>query len=404
VRQVVELRHAAIGIALISLMGWNAMADTDLLSQSPAPREAPGTTVESGAVLLSDQFEGGRANGPVVLGQHHFQLTGWDFRVRLANTSDAGVTARVSCLWGTDGGQKRQLYLHCLRGGEWEDVSCSESTRDDETLDRQSDVELKLGAGEEVYVTGPFWIPYSRLSEWLQQKAELSTCEVRRIYTTPGGRDMWAATVTDPDVPDDAKRRLLLMGSPQVFEWGEAPCAAALEFLTGDDQRAAKIRRQWIVDVIPYSDPDAAVNADVPNQLFDAPAAVAGEPDSNPNMRAQWEWIEAHRPDVAIEFHGENRLKRDGQFYRVYANVTGTFEDAAKAALSDRVRDGLVALPDGGLLANLSPDSWKETLAFVLAERLGTAAFLYAVHQRYGYEANWERGVEVLLTATATAE
>ncbi len=380
------------------------MASDKMLSQSPAAREAPGTTVGSGAVLLSDQFEGGRANGPVVLGENHFQLTGWDFRVRLTNTSDAEVTARVSCLWGTDGGEKRQLDLHCLRGGEWVNVEAKESPRKDETLDRQTDVELRLGAGEEAYLTGPFWIPYSRLSEWLQQKAELSTCEVRSIYTTPGGRDMWTATVTDPDVPDAGKRRLLLVGSPQVFEWGEAPCAAALEFLTGDDQRAAKIRRQWIVDVIPYSDPDAAVNADVPNQLFDARAAVAGELDSNPNMRAQWAWIEAHRPDVAIEFHGENRLKPDGQFYRVYANVAGTFEDAAKAALSNRVRDALVALPDGGLLANLAPATWKETLAFVLAERLGTAGFLYAVHQRYEYEANWERGVEVLLTATAAAE
>ena len=380
------------------------MASADTLTQPPAPRDTPGAAVTSGPVVLSDQFEGGKGNDPVALGENHFRLTGWDFRVGLKNTSHTPVTARLTCLWPSDGGQKRQLFLHCLRGGWWEGVLARESARDDETLDRQTDAELQLDAGQEVYLVGPSWIPYSRLSAWVREKAESAVCEMGSIHTTPGGRDMWVATITDPAVPVGEKRRLLLMGTPQVFEWGEVPCAAAIEFLCGQDKRAAPIRKRWIVDVIPYTDPDAAVNADVPNQLFDARVAVEGQPDSNPNMRALWQWIEAHPPDVAIEFHGENRLKADGQYNRAYANVAETFEDPARAALSHRVRDALVAIPDGGLCTHLTRNTWSETLAYVLAERLGTAAFLYSVHQRYGFQANWDRGPEVLVAAIEAAQ
>ncbi len=386
------------------LTGCYCMASADTLPGAPAPRKTPGTTLRSGSVVITDQFEGGKADRPVVLGDNHFQLTGWDFRVRLTNISHTPATARVSCLWATDGAQQRQLYLHCLRNGQWEDIHARESERADAKLDRQTDAELSLDAGEEIYLVGPFWIPYSRLSAWLQEKAKLDVCHVSSIHRTPDGRDMWVATITDPAVPEAEKRRLLLLGTPQVFEWGEVPCAGAIEFLCGTDARAAEIRKRWVVDVIPYSDPDAAVRADVPNQLFEARAAADGKRDCNPNMRALWGWIRQHVPQIAIEFHGENRLKADGRHNRVYANVAETFEDADRAALSDRVRDALIALPDGGIRTHLTRGTWHETLAYALAERLGTAAFLYAAHQRYGFQANWSRGVGALIAAVEAAE
>ncbi len=87
---------------------------------------------------------------------------------------------------------------------------------------------------------------------------------IESIGKTVQGRDLHLVTVTDSGTPDAAKKSVWLQARQHSWEAGTSHVMeGALRFITGDDPRAAELRRKVVFKFMPMMDPDGCVNGQV---------------------------------------------------------------------------------------------------------------------------------------------
>lgn len=87
---------------------------------------------------------------------------------------------------------------------------------------------------------------------------------VEIIGKTVQGRDLPLVTVTDFTVADDAKKMVWLQARQHAWEAGTSQvCEGAMRFATGDDAKAAELRRRVVFKFVPMMDPDGCANGGV---------------------------------------------------------------------------------------------------------------------------------------------
>ncbi|MCK6489509.1 MAG: M14-type cytosolic carboxypeptidase [Planctomycetes bacterium] len=108
-----------------------------------------------------------------------------------------------------------------------------------------------------VWVASFFPYPPARLERFIAGQARSPFLQASVIGRTPKGRDLRLLTISDPAVPEDGKREVLLMSLQHDLETSGAHALEGfLRFLLGDDPRAAALRRAFVVRAVPVMDPD----------------------------------------------------------------------------------------------------------------------------------------------------
>ncbi|MCW5979785.1 MAG: hypothetical protein KIT09_17020 [Bryobacteraceae bacterium] len=132
------------------------------------------------------------------------------------------------------------------------------------------------------------------------------------IAKTPEGRDMLLLTVTDPSVPDPAKKVTWLMFRQHSWESGTSWVGeGALRFLLSAEDEAARIRKAAVFKIFPMADPDGVARGGVRfnakgydlNRNWDAvdPALM---PEIASQRKAVLDWVDGgKRIDLFLSLH-----------------------------------------------------------------------------------------------------
>lgn len=130
--------------------------------------------------------------------------------------------------------------------------------------------------------------------------------EVTRLGESASGRPILAALVTDRDVPDGNKQRVLLTASHAGGELNA--CTGLLRFtrwLLEDDPAAGRCRKNFLVAVVPCLDPDG-YESRPPRPSRPSPYRdwTWEGPGESPESRAVFALMEQLCPEVHVDVHG----------------------------------------------------------------------------------------------------
>jgi len=131
---------------------------------------------------------------------------------------------------------------------------------------------------------------------------------LHRIGRSVGGRPIRLVEITDRDVPDDDKERVLLIGAEHGNEHSAATCLLEIiGWLLSPE--ADRVRRTQRVLVVACANPDGyedmtAVNRNGVNLYGDF---QLDGPPSQPESRAIWEVLNQYQPEVFCSLHGHWR-------------------------------------------------------------------------------------------------
>lgn len=148
------------------------------------------------------------------------------------------------------------------------------------------------------------------LKQWADQHPESIRVEVRG--KSKQGRPIVMARVTDYGVPDEDKQVAMLTSCHCATELN-APCGLLrlTKWLIGEDPAAAEIRKNQIVLVVPYSNPDGVAEEGKGSEVY-----VCWGPDGVTNPKAHPEAVALQRimdeymPDLHIDYHGFSRAEQ----------------------------------------------------------------------------------------------
>jgi Zinc carboxypeptidase/Cytosolic carboxypeptidase N-terminal domain len=128
------------------------------------------------------------------------------------------------------------------------------------------------------------------------------------------GRTIPLVTITDSEVPDNAKKVIWLMFRQHAWEAGSSWTGEGLmRFVTSSDSRAEQIRRETILKILPLCDPDGVVNGTVRfnhygydlNRNWDLIDPVK-MPEITAERRAILDWVDSgNRVDFFLTVHND---------------------------------------------------------------------------------------------------
>ena len=101
--------------------------------------------------------------------------------------------------------------------------------------------------------------PYSigRLQAVVAELGQLAHVRQQSLGASQQGRPIHLITITDPEVDDAVKRRILIHARTHPGEVGSSWVAEGLlRFVAGDTEEAAQARRRFVFDVVPMLNPD----------------------------------------------------------------------------------------------------------------------------------------------------
>lgn len=266
-------------------------------------------------------------------------------------------------------------------------------------------VRFTLGPGEAIYLSNSIPCPPARMKAWLEAAASRhqATTTLHSIGASAQGRDILCLTVTDPDVPEKEKDRVLVTAGfhPAEADWLAA--TAVLETTLDDDPWAARVRRNFVVDVIPHANPDGfalgtnACNAHGVNLYWDFRAA---DPATAPEAACLWRWIERNPPQLYMDFHAYvHQLHKD---FRPYLRPRADYPRAARTVVR-AIDHALVTLCEGRAVRGRATNDDRTPAARITAA-FGTITYpKFHVHLNHGIEAARRLGVDFFRTIIDTA-
>ncbi len=113
----------------------------------------------------------------------------------------------------------------------------------------------------------PVWIayahpfPFSRLLQLMARISDREYATVQNLSTTAEGREIRMVSITDPDVPDEGKKNILIMAMQHAGEdAGGYLLEGLIDFLLSEDPEAQQARENFIYHIIPMMNPDGIFN------------------------------------------------------------------------------------------------------------------------------------------------
>ena len=145
----------------------------------------------------------------------------------------------------------------------------------------------------------------AEVMEHLRQVGEAHSrwARVKKVATTREGRPVCAVTITDPDVPDRSKQRVLVTaGHHGNEESGRLIALALVDWLVSPP--AAETRRKQKVVIVPNMCPDLAERDQYVPENGLSPMRDHGEADpETPQGIAFQRLAEALQPEVYVDLH-----------------------------------------------------------------------------------------------------
>ena len=271
---------------------------------------------------------------------------------------------------------------------------------------REFRIPLDLTAGEVLYCTNSIPCPSADMMQWIERSvAARATCtRTESIGSTALGRPIPLVTITDPAVPESAKDRVLITSGFHPAEPDWIAGMELIEALSADTAWAAAMRRANVFDIVPQVNPDGfdlganASNAHGVNLYWDFRRA---DDATSPEAVALWRWVEAHPPDLYIDYHAYvYQLEKD---YRPYIRPASEYPRATRAAV--RAMDRAIIALCGGRGVRGAATSDPQSLASQLTAHFGTITYpKFHLHLYHGLDACKRLGVEVTRTLLDAAE
>jgi hypothetical protein len=113
----------------------------------------------------------------------------------------------------------------------------------------------------------PVWIayahpfPFSRLLQLMARISDREYATVQNLSSTAEGREIRMVSITDPDVPDEGKKNILIMAMQHAGEdAGGYLVEGLINFLLSEDPEAQQARENFIYHIIPMMNPDGIFN------------------------------------------------------------------------------------------------------------------------------------------------
>jgi murein tripeptide amidase MpaA len=162
--------------------------------------------------------------------------------------------------------------------------------------------------------------PYTRkdLVAMLDSFRKSPYLKEKSVGRTVEGREIPLLTITNPQIPETKKRVIWLMFRQHAWEtYSSWAGDGAVRFLLSKDERAARIRDQFIYKIFPLTDPDGVAEGGVRfnrngydlNRNWDTP-----DPQRMPEIwaqrRATLDWVDSgHRLDLFLSLHNTEAIE-----------------------------------------------------------------------------------------------
>ena len=380
---------------------------------------ASGRTLEADGLRITSEFPGGAGGGLQSAGSGQVRLTippdpdcrglpGYDYRfcVRIENIGAArtvklearmpGDTAdvawcpsRVPLFAGSDG---RTWFV-------LDDVEAAPTHR-------EFRITLPMESGETLYCTNSLPCPSADMLAWIERLAEGrgQRLSVESVGITTLGRPIPVGIVTDRDVPEADKDRVLITSGFHPAEPDWLASMELIDVLSGDSAWAAAMRRAYVFDIVPQVNPDGfdlgsnASNAHGVNMYWDF---RRDDEATSPEAVALWRWVSARPPDLFIDYHAYvYQLEKD---YRPYIRPASEYPAAARGAV--RAMDRAIVDLCGGRGVRGAATSDPRSLAPQLTSHFGTLTYpKFHLHLYHGIDGCRRLGVEVTRALLTAAE
>jgi len=369
---------------------------------------------------ITSDFECGNGEHVRRIGEDHFavdarrdwgtgdpySMMSWVFCVKIANRSNGARTLKLDVRNINHAGHN-EAYVWAKRGDIWDRVPAEVlSTSDDDWAFRAT---AQIDAGETVYLSNSFWYPPSEMVTWLTDIAEKhpDLCTLGRIGHTAQGRPISVLMISD-SAPAEEKERILVAASPQGSEIGAWACRRLIEFLLSDDPFAESVRKNWVVDVIPQTNPDGEalgtvmVNANGENPLFEFKQIANGGTGSAEAV-SLWNWASSHPPMVYLESHCY--YQANSPAFRPYLFSPKLHRSEGRRAMAEEVAKRLLEISTGPpMTVEVDDERFSKCFPYQLIEHFDTIAHFYKLHMRERLEDNLKQAVRVFKTVVEVCE
>lgn len=260
---------------------------------------------------------------------------------------------------------------------------------------------VPMEAGEAVRVSRMRPYPYSAVVARVQ---ELATSPVARGIAL--GRSVEGREIVALDVGGGADRVLALAGQHPAEFGGSRAVMGIAEWLLSRHPEAEATRDRCRVTLVPVLNPDGNVagrcgqNARGEDLYRAFAEAAAGARPEAPEAACLWEWVQAHRPALTLNFHAYTQPSPAGDFpweglYTAPDEAfTGEEARERQRRLDDRMACDTDGLSQHGGFAEHAPGSLEYQLA-----ALGVPTVFYEVQDAVGPFRQRRTGAHVLRVA-----
>ncbi len=146
-----------------------------------------------------------------------------------------------------------------------------------------------------------FTVLYYYTAEMFRDLLEFSSkneyIKTEIIGNDMGGDEIYAFTVTDFSVPDTEKKAMFFMGQQHVSENnGSHMCDLMMRFLASDDEKAAELRKKYVVYFVPVASVTSWREGLDTHLTIDINPNRDWEKMEFPTTKAIHNWLEARKP------------------------------------------------------------------------------------------------------------
>lgn len=265
-------------------------------------------------------------------------------------------------------------------------------------------VELEINSNGSLILSNMAVLFYSRMIKRIEKEySKYKGVSLHLIGHSFEGRPLYLLSIGNPK----SKRRVLVISGFHGIEFpGIWASKGMIEYLISDEKTAERIKENFVIDIIPYGNPDGTVLGKPRTNAQGIDLHRQANPDKEPvaaEVMAIWRWIEKNPPFLYINLHGWNACEKGKE----------PFEGALRPPLKIYKKEDLrkkVLECDQSLIERANPisrydkivefgvsfDEESDNLPNLLAKKYTTISYVYEPNMRTGPEGCQEKGVKVL--------
>jgi hypothetical protein len=110
---------------------------------------------------------------------------------------------------------------------------------------------------DQVWIAYAHPFPYSRLLQLTSSISDREYASVEKLATTAEGREITMVSITDPSVPEEQKKNILILAMQHAGEdAGGYFAEGMIDFLLSEDPEAQTARQKYFYHIVPMMNPD----------------------------------------------------------------------------------------------------------------------------------------------------